>query len=173
MQHGSELSRVLEAVMAERRQQYLAVGGKPKPVFVKIAPDLEENELEYMMESIVTSGATGVIATNTTIRRDGLTHPAQHQGGGLSGKPLALRATEMIRRIYQLTAGKFPIIGVGGIFSSQDAYDKIKAGASLVQIYTGMIYQGPGMIRRINEEMAEMLGKEGFKHISDAVGSGH
>jgi dihydroorotate dehydrogenase len=173
LQHGDDLSRLLEAVRDEMERQHRKRGGAAKPVLVKIAPDLQDEEITYMVRTIVSSGVSGIIASNTTISREGLTHPHQKEAGGLSGKPLTERSTQLIHKIYAATEGKLPIIGSGGIFTAKDAYDKICAGASLVEVYTALIYEGPGLIRRLNEGMLAMLRKDGFQHISEAVGSAH
>jgi dihydroorotate dehydrogenase len=143
-------------------------------VLVKIAPDLTEGELEATVATIQESGGIfGIIATNTTIGRDGLTHAHRRQSGGLSGRPLTKRSTEVVSRIYALTGGELPIIGCGGIFTAQDAYDKIRAGASLVEVYTALIYEGPALLRRLNEGLAQLLRRDGFAHLSEAVGADH
>lgn len=170
LQHGAELANLVAAVKDEMEQQHRKTGGQPKPIFVKIAPDVTGNELEYMVETLVQGKVSGIIATNTTISRDGLTHPNAKETGGLSGKPLTDRSTEVIRGVYKITQGKVPIIGCGGIFSPQDAYDKIRAGANLVEVYTALIYRGPGLIRELNEGLLALLQRDGFTHISQAVG---
>ena len=117
----------------------------------------------------------GIIATNTTLSRDNLRTDKRTVdacgAGGLSGKPLTTRATKMIAELYQLTGGRIPLIGVGGIFTAQDAWEKICAGASLVQLYTGFIYKGPRIVRQINEGLVEILRREGFANVEAAVGS--
>lgn len=174
LQHGDELKRLLAAVRGEMAAQRAKTGGADKPVFVKLAPDVTDEELEYMMESIIMSGVSGVIATNTTIGRDGLTDERKAQeAGGLSGRPLTRRSTEVIRRIYALSGGKLPIIGVGGIFTARDAYEKIRAGACLVEVYTALIYRGPGLLRELNRGLLELLRQDGYGHISEAVGADH
>jgi dihydroorotate dehydrogenase len=173
LQHGDDLSRLLAAVKDEIGKQHAMFGGKEKPVLVKIAPDLEAHEVEYMVETIVRSGVSGVIASNTTIARDGLRHGNRKETGGLSGRPLTSRSTELIHTIYKATEGKLPIIGSGGIFSAEDAYEKIRAGASLVEVYTALIYEGPGLLRQINRGLRDLLRKDGFKNVSEAIGSGH
>jgi dihydroorotate dehydrogenase len=131
----------------------------PKPILLKIAPDLSESQLDDIIEIVNEVGLDGVIATNTTIQRDGLktTNEALEKigNGGLSGLPIKDKSTEIIRYLHTKSKGKFPIIGVGGIHSAEDAVEKIKAGASLVQIYTGFIYEGPGLIKRINRKILE------------------
>lgn len=125
--------------------------GISRPVLLKIAPDLTNEQLDDIVEIVMEAGIAGVIATNTTIDRSGLTTAAAlaNEAGGLSGKPLTVRSTEVIRYLSQKSNKAFPIIGVGGIHSPQDAKDKIEAGASLVQLYTGFIYEGPGIVKRI------------------------
>ena len=161
----------------QQRNDELARRGsleRPKPLLVKIAPDLTEAEIESIVEVVMTQNIAGIIATNTTIRRDGLqTSPAEVAScgeGGLSGAPLRGRANEVIAMIYRLTQGQLPIIGVGGVFTAADAWEKVCAGASLIQLYTGFIYEGPSVARRINEGMAELLQREGFGSLDEAVG---
>lgn len=170
LQHGEELRNLVAAVKEEMKRQSESLRLPLKPVFVKIAPDVSDTELDYMIETLVQSGVSGVIATNTTLSRDGLRDAHAREVGGLSGKPLKLRSTAVIRRICRLTEGKLPIIGSGGIFTAQDAYDKIRAGASLVEVYTGLIYEGPGLLRKLNEGLLSLLRRDGFAHIADAVG---
>lgn len=128
---------------------------QPKPVLLKIAPDLTDSQLDDILDIVQTTSLDGIIATNTTIDRGGLTTDfdkvSNIGAGGLSGQPLKDRATEVIRYLSQKTAGKLPIIGVGGIATPEDALEKLEAGASLVQIYTGLIYSGPLLIKRINK----------------------
>ncbi|AWB44172.1 dihydroorotate dehydrogenase (quinone) [Paenibacillus sp. CAA11] len=172
LQHGDDLSELLAAVTAEMKAQG-AKRGTDKAVLVKIAPDVTDEELEYMVDTISRSGVSGIIATNTTISREGLAHPHAKETGGLSGKPLKDRSTEIISRVYRQTAGGLPIIGSGGIFNSDDAYAKIRAGASLVEIYTALIYKGPEVNRQLHKGLRELLKQDGFEHISEAVGADH
>lgn len=129
----------------------------PKPVLLKIAPDLNEDQLKDIVEILKETGTDGVIATNTTIARDALVTSADRLkeigAGGVSGKPLTQRATEVISYLRTQLGPAFPIIGVGGIMTPQDAIDKLNAGADLVQIYTGFVYEGPGFVNRINQEI--------------------
>jgi len=129
--------------------------GISRPILLKIAPDLTNEQLDDIVEIVKETGIAGVIATNTTIDRSGLYTPAElaNETGGLSGKPLTQRSTEVIRYLSEKSGKAFPIIGVGGIHSPQDAKDKLEAGASLVQLYTGFIYEGPGIIKRICKEL--------------------
>jgi dihydroorotate dehydrogenase len=122
-----------------------------RPVFVKIAPDLELNAVAEMLDVFLQEGIQGLISGNTTLQRSGLKSPdiLTAEAGGLSGKPLAKRSTELIRFITRETNMRLPVIGVGGIFSADDAQAKLDAGATLIQLYTGFVYQGPGIVRNI------------------------
>lgn len=124
---------------------------KPKPILLKIAPDLTDDQLLDIIDIAHVTKIAGVIATNTTLSRDGLISEVKKETGGLSGKPLSRRSTEVIRFLSEKSGRSFPIIGVGGIHSAEDALEKLDAGASLVQLYTGFIYEGPALIRKINE----------------------
>ncbi len=135
------------------------------PLFLKLAPDLTFDQIDDALELIQQHRLAGVVATNTTI--DHLTPPE----GGLSGAPLRARATECVRHIWRQTHGRLPIIGVGGIFSAAEAYEKIRAGASLVEVWTGLIYEGPALVRDINRGLLELLDRDGFYSIADAVGA--
>lgn len=130
---------------------------KVKPILLKIAPDLTDGQLLDIIDIIKETGIAGVIATNTTISRDGLQSENKVQNGGLSGKPLAKRSTEVIRFLAEKSNNAFPIIGVGGIHSPEDAIEKLNAGASLVQLYTGFIYEGPGLVKRINHAILKTI----------------
>jgi len=124
----------------------------PQPILVKLAPDLSDAELDDALEAILRNGMDGVIATNTTIAREGLKSAQKTEMGGLSGNPLRARSIEIVQKIYQRTEGKLPIIGVGGISKPEHARAMLDAGASLVQIYTGLIYAGPGLVKKIVQE---------------------
>lgn len=173
LQHGDELRLLLQTVMDEMNAQAKRAGAARKPVLVKIAPDMTNEQLAYTVDTIVASGVNGIIATNTTISREGLQHPNAKETGGLSGKPVKERSTEVIREVYRQTGGKMPIIGSGGIFTAADAYDKIRAGASLVEIYTALIYKGPELLRELAGGLKEALRRDGFKSITEAVGADH
>lgn len=150
------------------------VSARPKPLLVKIAPDLSGAEIEAAVDVCRKHDISGIIATNTTIGREGLKTPgiAGIGAGGLSGRPLTRRATDVVSLIHRYSKGKLPIVGVGGIFNAQDAFDKIAAGASLVQAYTGFIYAGPTFARDVNEGLAKILKVRGFGSVDEAVGSG-
>ena len=144
-----------------------------KPLLVKLAPDLAPEALDEAVDVAVACGAAGVIATNTTIQRPGdvASHPRAGEAGGLSGAPLAPLALAALRRAHARAAGRIPIVGVGGIMDARDAYERIRAGAALVQVYTGLIYAGPALPRRVLEELPELLRRDGFQSIAEAVGT--
>lgn len=146
-----------------------------KPLLVKIAPDLTDAEIESIVDIAIKHNVAGIIATNTTISREALkTRDVASLGaGGLSGRPLTMRSTRVISTIYKAAKGKLPIIGVGGIFTPEDAFDKIAAGASLLQAYTGFIYGGPRFAVETNNGLAQILKEKGFKSLDEAVGSAH
>ena len=170
LQDASFLASILTGLQQENSLR--------KPIFVKIAPDLEWEAIADIISLAKSSKLAGIIATNTTIRRDALKTQAieitgnspQQEAGGISGAPVRDRSTEVIRYIYQQTGGQIPIIGVGGVFSAEHAWEKITAGASLIQVYTGWIYQGPMMIRRILEGLLIKLEQNKLNSISEAVG---
>jgi dihydroorotate dehydrogenase len=153
LQARSQLESLLQALHAARqsRQQDL---DKQLPLLVKLAPDLEEAELEDALQAITGSGMDGVIATNTTIRRDSLRSALGSEAGGLSGAPLEALSTQMVAKIHQLAPG-LPIVGVGGVSDAASARRKLEAGASLVQLYTGLVYAGPGLVKQILEGLAQ------------------
>jgi dihydroorotate dehydrogenase len=134
-------------------QQRNSKKGISRPILLKIAPDLTDSQLDDIVDIVQQTGIAGLIATNTTISRENLSSPLKEETGGLSGKPLTRRSTEVIAYLHKKSNGSFPIIGVGGIHSAEDAIEKLNAGASLVQLYTGFIYEGPGLIGRINKEI--------------------
>ncbi len=166
--------RNLLAGLGERLRA-LSGGTGPKPLLLKIAPDLSDSQLGEIVDLLGEVHVDGLIATNTTISREGLRTPAPAVealgAGGISGRPVTARSTEVIRFLHRQTAGKTPIIGVGGIFTGQDAVEKMKAGASLVQVYTGFIYGGPGTIARILDEMLVLAVRDGVKNVRDWVGA--
>ena len=129
---------------------------KPKPILLKISPDLSKNNLSDIVDIVLSLKIDGIIATNTTIQRNSLKSKNMNESGGLSGKPISERSNEVIRYISEKAKGSIPIIGVGGIHSAQDAIDKINAGADLVQIYTGFIYEGPSLVKSINKALVQM-----------------
>ncbi len=145
LQEKEPLKKLLQTL-----QQRNNKNGISRPILLKIAPDLSNKQLDDVVEMVMESGIAGVIATNTTVGREGLISPKnKNETGGLSGKPLVNRSTEVIRYLSEKSGKAFPIVGVGGIHSAADALEKLEAGASLVQIYTGFIYEGPGLVRKI------------------------
>ena len=171
LQERTLLKELLAAVQEKNRA--LATQSKidPKPVFVKIAPDMEFSQVDEIIEVVEAAKLTGIVATNATATmREGLKSPASREPGGLSGRPITRVVTTFISHICRATRGRVPVIGVGGIFNAEDAYDKIKAGASAVQIYTGWVYEGPGVVKRINRGLLKSLERDGLKQISEAVG---
>lgn len=143
-----------------------------KPFLVKIAPDLSFEAIDEVLSVCSEFGIDGIIAVNTTVARVGVSKSAVETSGGLSGEPIRKKATEIIRHIYKKNPN-LPIIGVGGIFTPEDAYEKIKAGASLVQVYTGFIFEGPFIARNIHRGLIKLLQKDGFNNIEEAVGKGN
>ena len=142
-----------------------------RPILIKIAPDLESPMLEQICAEALALGVSGIVATNTTIAREAVGVSAPYEGG-LSGRPLRERARAVVRDIYRHTDGKLPIIGVGGVASADDAYGHIKAGASAVELYTGLVYGGPGLVAAIKAGVARLLKSDGLRSIGEAVGRG-
>jgi len=173
LQDAAMLSQIIDVLQRENQAN--------KPIFVKIAPDLEWEAIADIISLAKAYQIAGLIATNTTISRVGLKtqiiektgQSPQEEGGGISGKPVRNRSTEVIRFIYEQTQGQMPIIGVGGIFSAEDAWEKITAGACLIQTYTGWIYEGPMMVRRILAGLLTKLEEKGLTSISQAIGVGN
>lgn len=170
LQDKAQLSPILAALQTANTHR--------KPLLVKIAPDLEWAAIADVIDLAQTHRLAGIIATNTTIRRDGLQtkliaktgNPITEEAGGISGAPVRQRSTEVIRFIYRETQGQLPIIGVGGVFTAADAWEKITAGASLVQLYTGWFYEGPWMVRRILAGLLAHLEAQGMTSITEAIG---
>jgi dihydroorotate dehydrogenase len=162
----------LDGILAALQQ----VNQPRKPILVKVAPDLSFEALDEILELAGPRQIAGIVATNTTIARPETNDAAKQkiyaETGGLSGKPLRARSTEVVRHLYRQTKGKLPIIGVGGIFNAEDAWEKITAGASLVQCYTGLVYEGPGLARNIVMGLNVKMRLAGFKNVSEAVGTG-
>jgi dihydroorotate dehydrogenase len=171
LQDKNLLSELLSALQEKNTQLAKQAKIDPKPVFVKIAPDMEFDQVDAIIEVVDQEKLAGIVATNATaFKREGLKSANGREPGGLSGRPITAMVTHFISHIYRNTRGRLPVIGVGGIFNAEDAYEKIKAGANAVQIYTGWIYEGPGAVKRINKGLLRLLERDGLKHISDAVG---
>ncbi|AZL58579.1 quinone-dependent dihydroorotate dehydrogenase [Tabrizicola piscis] len=166
LQGPAALAALLAGVMEAR-----AALPTPIPIFLKIAPDLTPDDLAQIAEVALASGLSGIIATNTTLSREGLKSANRGQAGGLSGAPLFEKSTRVLAQLSQLTDGKLPLIGVGGISSPEDAYAKIRAGASAVQLYTAMVYHGLSLIPRIATGLDTLLAQDGFNTVADAVGT--
>ncbi|MBA3910282.1 MAG: dihydroorotate dehydrogenase (quinone) [Rhodobacter sp.] len=167
LQGRAALAALLAGVMEAR-----AALPNPIPIFLKIAPDLTPDELAEIAEVAMASGLAGIIATNTTLSREGLKSAHRGEQGGLSGAPLFEKSTWVLAQLSQLTGGKLPLIGVGGISSPEDAYAKIRAGAQAVQLYTAMVFQGLSLIPRIAKGLDALLSRDGFATVADAVGTG-
>lgn len=167
LQGRAALSALLAGVMETRAKL-----ARPIPVFLKIAPDLTQDDLAEIAEVALTAGISGIIATNTTLSRDGLSSRHATETGGLSGAPLFEKSTRTLARLSQLTGGKLPLIGVGGIATPEQAWEKIRAGATAVQIYTAMVYDGLSLIPRIAHGLDALAAQQGFARVTDATGTG-
>jgi len=169
LQKKAELENLISQVVVARNNLNLE---KLPPLLLKIAPDLNEEERKDIADVILQDNCRvdGIIVSNTTISRENLKSVHQQETGGLSGQPLKEISTQSLKDIYRLTGGKIPIIGVGGISNGQDAFDKIHAGASLVQLYTSFAFQGPPVVRRIKRELDDIIKSHGYKNIAEAVG---
>jgi len=171
LQEKSLLRDLLEVIQEKNRELAGRLKAKEKPILVKIAPDMEFSQVDDIIEVVQSQKVAAIIATNATafLRENLATRTGEP--GGLSGKPLRARATSFIRYVYKATQGRLPIIGLGGIFNAEDAYEKIAAGATAVQIYTGFVYEGPSAVKRINRGLLRLMEQDGFKSIAEAVGS--
>lgn len=167
LQGAAALAALLAGVMEAR--QWLP---RPLPVFLKIAPDLTASELSEIADVARSAKVDAIIATNTTLDRDGLQSPQRDEKGGLSGAPLFEKSTRVLAQLSQLTDGKIPLIGVGGISSAEQAYQKIRAGACAVQLYTALVYHGLSLVPKIARGLDALLERDGFANVADAVGTG-
>ncbi len=167
LQGRAALSALLAGVMDVQAALPRAI-----PIFLKIAPDLTVEDLADIAEVALASGLAGIIATNTTLSREGLNSASKDEMGGLSGAPLFEKSTRVLAHLSALTNGRIPLIGVGGISDAEQAYAKIRAGASAVQIYTGMVYQGISLAARIARGLDALLVRDGYASVKDAVGTG-
>jgi len=159
------LKRLLDA-----RAKHVAAVKPTRPLVIKLSPDIAEADLPAIVEILVARGVDGIAISNTTVSRRGITGPIAREAGGLSGRPLFERSTIMLARVYQATQGKIPLIGIGGVDSGAAALAKIGAGATLVQLYTGLIYEGPGLIRRIKNYMTQAVRDANAAAIADFIG---
>ncbi len=170
LQGGEKLDPFLSEVMKKKNELQNRCK-RNVPILLKIAPDLTSDEQEKIAEIALKNKVDGLIISNTTISRDpNLKSGYAAEVGGLSGKPLFEQSNQVLKNIYKFTAGKIPIIGVGGISSAADAYEKIKCGASLVQIYSAFVYEGFGLVEKIKKDLSALVKKDGLKNISQAVG---
>ncbi|SDF97713.1 MULTISPECIES: quinone-dependent dihydroorotate dehydrogenase [Thalassobaculum] len=168
LQGEGALGRLLDAVVAARAT---ACGPNGPPVLLKIAPDLAEGQLEAIVETAVRAGVAGLIISNTTIARpESLRSPSRGETGGLSGRPLFAPSTKVLARARLLAGDRLVLVGVGGVESGETAYAKIRAGASLVQLYSALVYNGPGLFRRIRDDLAARMAADGYAAIGEAVG---
>jgi dihydroorotate dehydrogenase len=169
LQHRVILEALLKRVLVAREETGCRV-----PLLVKIAPDLTPEESKDIAQVAVDTGIDGLIVSNTTVERpSGLVSRHAHQPGGLSGRPLFTASTALLAEMHRLTRGRLPLIGVGGIASAADAYAKIRAGASLVQLYSALVFAGPDLVSRIKSGLAGLLERDGFGSIAEAVGTAH
>jgi dihydroorotate dehydrogenase len=169
LQESRALRALVEQVVTRARE---ITTRKTIPVLVKVSPDMTAADLLGSVDAALEGGAAGIIATNTTVSRNGLRAPASVAGetGGLSGAPLKTMATDACRTLFAHVGRRVPIVGVGGIFTAGDAYERMRAGASLVQLYTGLIYEGPGIVARIVRGLGERLARDGVSSISEVIG---
>lgn len=174
LQQAEQLDELLRSLQSRNQELDAKGSGGVLPILVKLSPELSREELKNIVEVVQRNNVAGLIATNTTTERSGLRTPAEtvqaYGDGGLSGAPLRQRSAQVIATLYNLTGGSIPLIGVGGIFTAADAWEMISAGASLVQVYTGFIYQGPAIARDINEGLRRIISGEGFVSFDEAVG---
>ncbi|MBC7737131.1 MAG: dihydroorotate dehydrogenase (quinone), partial [Candidatus Saccharibacteria bacterium] len=166
LQGRAALSALLAGVMETNRSM-----PRPVPIFLKIAPDLTDDDLAEIAETAIASGLSGIIATNTTLDREGLKSASRGEKGGLSGAPLFEKSTRVLARLSKLTAGALPLIGVGGISTPEQAYAKICAGATAVQFYTAMVYEGLSLANRLAQGVDALLANDGHVNVGTAVGS--
>jgi dihydroorotate dehydrogenase len=175
LQDAAPLRQLLRALRTRAAELAAARGQSPRPILLKIAPDLTDPQVEEAAGIAVEEGMAGLIATNTTISRDGLrTGDVDGMGaGGISGAPVHRRAVEVVGRVWRTTGGRLPVVGVGGIFGADEAWAMVRAGASLVQVWTGFIYRGPGIARDVNRGLLQRMAREGFRSLDEAVGAAH
>lgn len=171
LQMSGELSKILASARDANERTAAVMQRHPKPLLVKIAPDLTDAELEAVADASVANGVSGLVATNTTVSRHGIPDKYMDYPGGLSGPPLRKRANDVVKLLYRRIGGQIPIIGVGGISTGGDALERIRAGATLVQVYTAFIYAGPSLPGRILREMSADADRHGWRSVVDIIGS--
>lgn len=169
LQGRAAMEQLVGAVLEAR-----ARSGATPPLLVKLAPDLDEDGLRDAAEVALAAGLDGLIMGNTTVSRPaGLASRHREEAGGLSGRPLMAPSTAKLADLFRLTGGRIPLVGSGGVASGADAYAKIRAGASLVQLYSALVFEGPGLVERIKRDLAALLRRDGFPSVADAVGADH
>ncbi|CAM3190983.1 quinone-dependent dihydroorotate dehydrogenase [Deinococcus saxicola] len=169
LQAADGLGELIRAVLDATETNRVRTLRRP-PVLVKLAPDLHPANFEASVGAVLDAGAHGLIISNTTLSRDGLFSEKASETGGLSGRPLTQKSTALIREAYRLTGGTLPIVGVGGIFSPADAHAKLRAGASLLEVYSALVYEGPGLVRRLNRGLSDLLARDGVTNVAEIIG---
>jgi dihydroorotate dehydrogenase len=174
LQERTPLEAILRALAAANGRLAAESGAGARPLLVKIAPDLEPLQVDDVVDLALEHGLAGLVVANTTISREGLVSPERvlREAGGVSGRPLRERSTALLRRAYARSGGRLSLVGVGGVFDAEDAWQKLLAGASLVQLYTALVYEGPTVVRRINLGLLERMEREGVRSLGEVVGSG-
>lgn len=172
LQAAGPLGEILDALDAVAARMVAGRAGAPPPVLVKLAPDLEPTQIDAVVDLALERNVAGIIVTNTTLAREGLSSPREltEREGGLSGAPLRARSTAIVARVARRAAGRLVVVGVGGVFTADDAWEKLAAGASLVQVYTGFVYGGPATARTICKGLLERMDREGIAHVSEITG---
>lgn len=171
LQAPKELDRLLARLMA-KRDDMAEKGQDPRPIAVKLSPDIAEDDVAPICERLMAHGVDGILVSNTTLAREGLKDAARAaESGGLSGAPLYERSTRLLAKVYVLTEGRIPLVGVGGIHSGETALGKIEAGASLIQLYTGLVYKGPGLVGRIKTDLSAAIARAGANSIGELTGT--
>ena len=174
LQATGPLGAILDALDEVQARKVEGRAGAPRPVLVKIAPDLDGDQVDAVVDLALARGLAGMIVSNTTLSREGLASPEAltEQPGGLSGAPLRDRATALVERVARRAQGRLVVVGVGGVFTADDAWDKLAAGASLVQVYTGFVYGGPGFVRSVHRHLLRRMAESGKLSLDEVVGGG-
>ncbi|RIK35086.1 MAG: quinone-dependent dihydroorotate dehydrogenase [Chloroflexi bacterium] len=171
LQHAGELSALVRQVVSANKQAAALAERDPKPILVKISPDMTDDEIAATAEAAVAGGVSGIVATNTTTSRAGLAETFASLPGGLSGAPLRAQANHVVRVLYRTLGNRIPIIGVGGISSGVDALERIRSGATLLQLYTAFTYQGPGLAGQILRDLSADADRNGWLSLNEIIGS--
>jgi dihydroorotate dehydrogenase len=177
LQNDDELKKIIDSCTAVNNTESESQGISPKPILVKISPDVDDSQLASIVNTARSNGCSGIIASNTTTSRpsenSGKEQKIFAQTGGMSGLPIQTNTTEMISKIYKMTDGEFPIVGVGGIMSGEDAWQKICAGASLLQAYSGFVFEGAGLTKQVVNGIEKKMRQNGYSTLDQAIGSAH